>query len=97
MIIVLKPNTSDKDIARVEHQIKRNGLDTHIVRGQEMTIIGCIGDTTRLDARLFEVDASVDKVMHVQEPYKLFQPRLFIRRILLLMYPVSKSAETIWH
>ena len=71
MIIVLKPNTSDKDIARVEHQIKRNGLDTHIVRGQEMTIIGCIGDTTRLDARLFEVDASVDKVMHVQEPYKL--------------------------
>ena len=71
MIIVLKPNTSDKDIARVEHQIKRNGLDTHIVRGQEMTIIGCIGDTTRLDARLFEVDTSVDKVMHVQEPYKL--------------------------
>ena len=71
MIIVLKPNTSDKDIARVEHQIKRNGLDTHIVRGQEMTIIGCIGDTTRLDSRLFEVDASVDKVMHVQEPYKL--------------------------
>ena len=71
MIIVLKPNTSDKDIARVKHQIKRNGLDTHIVRGQEMTIIGCIGDTTRLDARLFEVDASVDKVMHVQEPYKL--------------------------
>ena len=33
--------------------------------------IWCIGDTTRLDARLFEVDASVDKVMHVQEPYKL--------------------------
>lgn len=54
MIIVLKPNTSDKDIARVEHQIKRNGLDTHIVRGQEMTIIGCIGDTTRLDARLLK-------------------------------------------
>ena len=66
MIIVLKPNTSDKDIARVEHQIKRNGLDTHIVRGQEMTIIGCIGDTTRLDARLFEVDASVDKVMQAR-------------------------------
>ena len=96
MIIVLKPNTSDKDIARVEHQIKRNGLDTHIVRGQEMTIIGCIGDTTRLDARLFEVDASVDKVMHVQEPYS-FPTAPFIRRILLLMYPVSKSAETIWH
>lgn len=71
MIIVLKPHTSENDISRVENQIKKRGLDTHIVRGQEMTIIGCIGDTTRLDSRLFEVDASVDKVMHVQEPYKL--------------------------
>lgn len=53
MIIVLKPNTSDKDIARVEHQIKRNGLDTHIVRGQEMTIIGCIGDTTHAWMHVF--------------------------------------------
>ena len=44
---------------------------THVVRGEEMTIIGCIGDTVRIDPRLFEVDQSVDKVMHVQEPYKL--------------------------
>lgn len=36
-----------------------------------MTIIGCIGDTTAVDPRLFEVDSAVDKVMHVQEPYKL--------------------------
>ena len=36
-----------------------------------MTIIGCIGDTTKIDSKLFEVDSSVDKVMHVQEPYKL--------------------------
>ena len=36
-----------------------------------MTIIGCIGDTTAIDPKLFEVDDCVDKVMHVQEPYKL--------------------------
>ncbi len=71
MIIVLKPRTSEENISRVEHMIKRHGLDTHTVRGAEMTIIGCIGDTTSVDSRLFEVDASVDRVMHVQEPYKL--------------------------
>lgn len=71
MIIVLKPNTRQEDVSRVEHLVKRRGLDTHIVVGQEMTIIGCIGDTTKIDAKLFEVDSSVDKVMHVQEPYKL--------------------------
>lgn len=71
MIIVLKPRTSEENINRVENMIKRHGLDTHTVRGAEMTIIGCIGDTTSVDSRLFEVDASVDRVMHVQEPYKL--------------------------
>ena len=71
MIIVLKPHTTEENIARVENLVKNRGLDTHIVRGTEMTIIGCIGDTTLIDPRLFEVDSSVDKVMHVQEPYKL--------------------------
>ena len=71
MIIVLKPNTSPENISRVENLIKKKGLDTHIVQGAEMTIIGCIGDTTAIDPKLFEVESSVDKVMHVQEPYKL--------------------------
>ena len=71
MIIVLKPHTTEENITRVENLVKNRGLDTHVVRGTEMTIIGCIGDTTLIDPRLFEVDSSVDKVMHVQEPYKL--------------------------
>lgn len=71
MIIVLKPHTTEENITRVENLIKRRGLDTHIVRGSDLTIIGCIGDTTAIDPKLFEVDYSVDKVMHVQEPYKL--------------------------
>ena len=71
MIIVLKPNTSPENVSRVENLVKKKGLDTHIVQGAEMTIIGCIGDTTAIDPKLFEVDSSVDKVMHVQEPYKL--------------------------
>ncbi|MCI8665921.1 MAG: 3-deoxy-7-phosphoheptulonate synthase [Dorea sp.] len=71
MIIVLKPRSTHEDLIRVEQQVKRRGLDTHIVEGSGMTIIGCIGDTTRIDSKLFEVDSAVEKVMHVQEPYKL--------------------------
>ena len=71
MIIVLKPHTRQKEIDHVVNLIKSKGLDTHIVEGAEMTIIGCIGDTTRIDSKLFEVNPFVDKVMHVQEPYKL--------------------------
>mgnify|MGYP002602802534 FL=1 len=71
MIIVLKPLSPKEDIERVENMVKARGLDTHVIEGAEMTIIGCIGDTSRIDSKLFEVDPAVTKVMHVQEPYKL--------------------------
>lgn len=71
MIIVLKQHSGQKEIDRVENLIKTKGLDTHIVKGAGQTIIGCIGDTSRIDAKLFEVNPYVDKVIHVQEPYKL--------------------------
>lgn len=71
MIIVLKPLETKENIDRVVKLVESKGLEAHIVEGTEMTIIGCIGDTMKVDARLFEVDRSVEKVMHVQEPYKL--------------------------
>ncbi len=71
MIIVLKPNATQESIDRVVGQIHARGLDTHIVNGSEMTVIGCIGDTSKIDSKLFEVNPSVTKVMHVQEPYKM--------------------------
>ena len=51
--------------------VRAKGLEVHTVKGEDLTIIGCIGDTVRVDPKLFEVDSSVEKVMHVQEPYKL--------------------------
>ena len=71
MIIVLKQHSGQKEIDRVENLIKTKGLDAHIVKGAGQTIIGCIGDTSRVDAKLFEVNPYIDKVIHVQEPYKL--------------------------
>ena len=68
---LLKQHSGQKEIDRVENLIKTKGLDTHIVKGAGQTIIGCIGDTSRIDAKLFEVNPYVDKVIHVQEPYKL--------------------------
>ena len=36
-----------------------------------MTICGVIGDTTKVDPRDIEVSPSVEKVMRVEQPYKL--------------------------
>ncbi|MFI3209183.1 MAG: 3-deoxy-7-phosphoheptulonate synthase [Eubacteriales bacterium] len=71
MIIVLKARTSQENIDKTIRRIKAKGLDTHIVTGEGKTIIGCIGDTSKIDAKLFEVSEYVERVMHVQEPYKM--------------------------
>jgi len=71
MIIVLRPLSTEADIQRVEQAVRNRGLTPHTVRGEEQTIIGLIGSTLKIDAEVWEVDSSVEKVMHVQEPYKL--------------------------
>ncbi len=71
MIIVFKPKVKETDVNHVVDQVKQRGLDTHLVIGEEVTICGVIGDTTRIDPRQIEVSPFVEKVMHVGEPYKL--------------------------
>ena len=71
MIIVFKPKTKDEDVQKIVKQVEAKGLTTHIVVGEETTIIGMIGDVTKVDPRQIEVSPVVDHVMRVSEPYKL--------------------------
>ena len=71
MIIVMKNNISEDDLKRVSTIVIEKGLEVSVVKGDEQSIIGIIGDTTKIDPRLIEVDEAVDHVMRVSEPYKL--------------------------
>ena len=79
MIAVLKQGTT---IAQREHLIdwlRRMGLDVHISEGQEITVLGLIGDTSRVDMELLESLEIVQSVRRVSEPFKQanrkFHPR----------------------
>jgi 3-deoxy-7-phosphoheptulonate synthase len=71
MIIVLKPKVEENDIERVLNKVKELELTPHVSKGEDVTIIGLVGDTTKIDPKSIEVDSAVEKVMHVSEPYKL--------------------------
>jgi 3-deoxy-7-phosphoheptulonate synthase len=70
MIVVMKRGCKDKEIKAVEDQIRAAGLEVHLSRGKERTIIGVIGDKTRLDPDAMQALAGVEKIMHVTVPYK---------------------------
>src|SRR6185503_479053 len=71
MIIVMQPDAGDAEIAAVETKIRAHGLDVHISRGTERTLIGAIGDERRLDPEMFDPMPGVERSMHILKPYKL--------------------------
>jgi 3-deoxy-7-phosphoheptulonate synthase len=47
-IIVLKPAASEEEIRRILKKLERRGLKVNISKGTERTIIGVIGDTSKI-------------------------------------------------
>ncbi len=71
MIIVMKPRAKAESIEKVKSLIESNGLDAHISAGKEVTIIGVVGDKSRLQDQNLEIFEDVDKIVSVTETYKL--------------------------
>lgn len=71
MIIVMKPQASDQSIHAVTNYIENNGLQVHLSKGEEVTIIGIVGDKTRLSTENLIIFKDVDRIVPVTESYKL--------------------------
>lgn len=71
MIIVMKPGVTEQTINNVANIIEINGLTAHISKGTEVTIIGIVGDKTKLIDVNLELVTGVEKIVSVTESYKL--------------------------
>ena len=70
MIAVLKQNATTEQIENLTSWLKQRGLTVHISKGELYTILGLIGDTSRIDTELLEGLEMVDSVKRVSEPFK---------------------------
>lgn len=70
MILVLKPGASQEQTDELLSRIKSMGLDIHISVGVDTTIVGLVGDTTKLDRLYFSSYDIVQNVLKVTEPFK---------------------------
>jgi 3-deoxy-7-phosphoheptulonate synthase len=71
MIIVMQPDADEKAIEAVEAKILAHGLEVHISRGTERTLIGAVGDERKLDPEMFDPMPGVEKSMHILKQYKI--------------------------
>lgn len=70
MIAVLKKDVSDSQKKNLIKWLQGHGVDVHISEGQYQTIVGLIGDTSRIDIRLLEGLDMVESVTRISEPFK---------------------------
>ena len=70
MIAILKPGTTPAQTDHLVSWLKAMNLDVHISKGEEVTILGLVGDTTRVDIDLLKSLEMVDTVKRVTEPFK---------------------------
>lgn len=71
MVIILKKNAEKSEVERLIHNIEDLGLKTHMIEGEQSSIIGLVGDTTKINDDDISANEVVEAVRRVQEPYKL--------------------------
>src|SRR5450759_3846492 len=71
MIIVMQPDAGPDQIEAVEAKIRAHGLQVHVSRGTERTLIGAVGDERALEPEMFDPMPGVEKSMHIVKQYKM--------------------------
>ena len=70
MIAVLKAGVSETQKKNLINWLKGQGVGVHISEGQFQTVIGLIGDTSRIDPDLLSGLDIIDSVTRITEPFK---------------------------
>ena len=70
MIAILKNGTTAEQTQHLISWLQKMNLDVHVSEGAHMTVLGLIGDTSRVDMELLSSLEIVDSVKRVSEPFK---------------------------
>ena len=70
MIAVLKQNVTEAQLEHLKGWLNGLGLGVHISRGSYQTVIGLVGDTSRVDIDMLQGLDMVESVTRISEPFK---------------------------
>ena len=70
MIAVLKSSTTQQQLDNFCEWIRAQGVDAHIYTGEFQTVVGLIGDVTKVDADMLSGLDIVESVKRISDPFK---------------------------
>ena len=70
MVVILKEHPNEKQLQNLKNWLDSLGLEIHLSAGIKHTILGLVGDTSKVDIDLIKALDIVEEVKRIQEPYK---------------------------
>lgn len=70
MVVILKQNADQVQVSALLKTVEALGLKTNYSEGQETTVVGLVGDTSRVDIDALKANDIVEDVKRISEPYK---------------------------
>ena len=70
MIVILKKNAEQEKVKSLISSIEALGLRTNYSQGEHTTLVGLIGDTSRIDIDAMRANEIVEDIRRISEPYK---------------------------
>ena len=80
MIVVLKHNVPEEKRNQLINWLRNQNIDVHPSLGEYQTVLGLVGDTSRIDMSLLESLDIVDSVKRVSDPFKCCNRKFHPRR-----------------
>ena len=71
MILILKDQAAQKDIDQLTQYLHKFQVKVQPIVGEGTTVLGLVGDTSALDTDSILRNPCIERIMKVQEPYKL--------------------------
>jgi len=85
MVIIMRKDASLKDISKVLKEVKKLGFKAHLLKGEEKTVIGVVGNEKEIPPDYFAAFEGVERVVPLLKPFKLtsreFNPEKSVVRI----------------
>ena len=70
MIIVMQHNAKKDNIGKIKEFIEKAGLKVQINVGEERTVIGVVGDKSKVDQSLLANMDEVLEIIEISKPFK---------------------------
>lgn len=71
MLVVMRSGAPREEVEKIHGRLTQMDVEITLIEGAQQSVFAVVGDTTNLDLEAIQSNRHVEKVMRIQQPYKL--------------------------